>query len=55
MDNQISESAKKLNGKELRNALPPAMPRKLPFLVAHLINNVPDGYRIIDRLFITLQ
>ena len=36
MDNQIPESAKKLNGKELRNALPPAMPRKLPFLVAHL-------------------
>ena len=41
MENQISESAKKLNGKELRNALPPAMPRKLPFLVAHLIKNVP--------------
>ena len=41
MANQISENTKKLNNKELRNTLPPAMPRKLPFLVAHLVKNVP--------------
>ena len=31
MANQILENTKKLNNKELRNTLPPAMPRKLPF------------------------
>ena len=32
---------KTLNNQELRNAMPPSMPRKLPFLVSHLIKNVP--------------
>ena len=32
---------KALNNRELRNTMPPSMPRKLPFLVSHLIKNVP--------------
>ena len=32
---------KTLNNNKLGSGLPPAMPRKLPFLVSHLIKNVP--------------
>ena len=41
MTTTTSKDVKTMNDKKLENSLPPAMPRKLPFLVSHLIKNVP--------------